>query len=481
MLFQKSLQSSWTAGASLQDFPAGFLLTVFLVNVLALLNFCALTVAMITISQSLHAPDSVAILLPTAFYAAMACVVPATPFLLRHWNTRRLLVTAILGLAATTALAAICTNFWQLAAVLFMHGLAGAPVAAATQAAVSNLLPGPERGIGMAVWGGGIYAGGIIGPLHADVLLDTLGWQALFLAPLPLALVVLPLVLKYVPPLPRVRAPADAASLLLAPLTIFLLVMTVTLGPNQGWLRSPMVTATLVAACVALPVYLIAYRATPAPAFHLGCLRDRHAALALLLVFFVNMLGTGLFQIEFLGKLSRLSPELLSLRAISGTAALLAGMAIAGWLCHSGRAGIALLSGWTLTVIAKVGFLFYDSHTDAFLALGPPMAGGVGFGLITAALATFAYRTVPEVHAADVATLFVLASYLGTSLGVGVLDEVVVAVASVDLAEGMSVAVAERVAFKAEFQVELFATLPLLLPVLLLGREVAGKLPLLRS
>jgi len=124
-----------------------------------------------------------------------------------------------------------------------------------------------------------------------------------------------------------------------------------------------------------------------------------------------------------------------------------------------------------LSVFSKVGFLFYDSHTGAIAVIWPVAVGGVGFGLIMASLATIAYRSVKSERAPDVATLFVLATFLGGCLGTGVLDEVLLGFTTFDLDEGMSLAAAKQAAFKAEFWVELLATLPLLLLARILARD----------
>jgi MFS family permease len=470
MRFQTSLQQAWTAHARDGQLPLGFLFTVFVANLLAFLNFSIVIVAMVPINKAFGAPEYMTLQLPCALFGAMVCAVPVTPFLLRRWGTRRLLLMAVIGLAVTTSLAALSATMWQLALVLFLNGLASAPVAPATQTAVNARMAGPDRGIGMAVWGAGMYAGGLIGPMVAGLLLDTFGWRVLFLVPLPLALLTPALVSWFLKPASGEVVSGDLASLVLAPLAILLIVTTCSFGRNFGWFQSNLAMVTLIGLLIVAPLYVVRYRKTPAPVFDLGCLRDRNAGLALILVFFVNLMGTGLYQAEFLGRISHLSHSMLGLRITVGTLALLAGMALAAWQCHSGRAGFALSAGLVLTVIAKFGFLLYDSHTGAIQAIWPAAVGGTGFGLATAALATLAYRTISEERGANVAAVFVLATFLGACLGTGVLDEVVIGVTTYDAAQGMSVAMAKQAAFKAEFWVELLGTLALLVPAILLTR-----------
>jgi len=456
--------------AALSSGRIRFLAAVFAVNLLAFLNVSAMFVAMADIGKALGTPEALVPLLPTSLYAAVVCVAPATPFLLARLGPRRLLLLAIAGTSATTALAFVTPGFWGLVAALFAHGLFCAPIVPATQAVTGQRFAGEARGVAMAVWGAGSYASWLVGPLLAGVMVGVFGWRSLFLIPLPFAALSVLLVLWGMERGAIARKAADLASLGLAPLVMVLLVATTSLGPGLGWLDSPTVTACAIALAIAAPLYVWRYRKTVAPAFHVGCLADRNVAFALLIILLFNFFGTGFFQIEFLGKETHLSAEVFGLRSSIGAATLLLGFAVSGWLTRGARFAACLYGGLAVTLVSKVGFLLYGTHTDALEAIWPVAVGGVGFGMVTGVLATLAYRTVAAEHASHVATAFILATYLGASLGAGVLDEVLVAADLVDLAEGMSAAAATLSSFEAEFWVELFGTALLLLPAALMLR-----------
>ena len=468
---ETSVELASAARVRYERIPLGFLAAVFAANFLALLNFSMVVVAMMPIDRALGAPLHMTLQLPCALFGAMVCAAPVTPYLLDRWGTRPVLLAAVTGLAVSSALAGLSSNIWQLSTVLFLSGLASAPIMAATQAEVDRHVQGADRGIGMAVWGAGIYASGLLGPLMAGYLLDDYGWRTIFLVPLPVTLLTALLIARFLGPSQAKPVPGDLATLVLAPLTIMFLIGTCSLGRSLGWSQSYVPYLMLTGLLIVAPLYAIQYRRTEAPALDLGCLRDRSVALALLLIFFANLVGTGLFQVEFLGRYSHLSDHVLGLRTTIGTVGLLAGMAIAAYLCLAGRAGLALLAAIAFSVISKIGFLFYDGHTGAIAAIWPVLIGGVGFGLITASLATLAYQTVSPRRAADVATLFVLLTFLGACLGTGVLDEVILGFATLDASEGMSYAAAKQAAFKAEFWVELGATLLLLIPAVSLANR----------
>ncbi|MBN33829.1 MAG: hypothetical protein CMM46_03455 [Rhodospirillaceae bacterium] len=198
-----------------------------------------------------------------------------------------------------------------------------------------------------------------------------------------------------------------------------------------------MITTTVLFA-LSVPFFLWNYRKTPDPRFHLGCLRNRNVALSLTILLVFNMVSTGLFQVEFLGKDPEMTADIFGPRTAIGAATLLGGFALADYLCREDRLMLCFMGGIAFSLIAKSGFILYDSHTAAFQAIWPVAVGGVGFGLMAGLLATTAYRTVDEHHAAHVATAFILATYLGASLGAGVLEEIMVLFDTLLLSQSVS-------------------------------------------
>jgi MFS family permease len=451
--------------------PLGFLATIFIINVAGYMNFASVFVAMVQIGKALDAPVSMALQLPTALYVATACAAPMTPFLLRRLGPRWLLLFSILGLCATTILASLCQTFWQLIVVLFVHGLFYAPLSPATQAAVKETLDRRDLGIGMAVWGAGNYAAGLIGPLLAGIMITAFGWRSLFLIPLPFALLVIPLVWMVIRSDPDRRARADAVSMIYAPILMLLLVATASLGPSLSWFSSPLIIATTVGFALALPLTVWSYRRNSSPAYHLGCIMNRDTGLSLAIVLIFNMISTGLFQVEYLGLDSKMTPEIIGLRSSIAAATLLLGCTIAGWLCKIERYGTTLYLGLLLTFVAKAGFMLYSSDSDAVVAIWPVIFSGLSFGMVTCVCATLAYRTISENHAPHVATCFILATYLGASLGAGILNEVMIFIDGVFIGEGMTAANATLQAFKGEFIVEFAISALLLWPAWLLLRN----------
>ena len=83
----------------------------------------------------------------------------------------------LVGLGATTALAAFGTNLWLLAGLLGVAGLFCAPTLAATSERLGDLVPAASRGEAFGWSGTMATAGNAIAPPVVGFVLDTWGWQ----------------------------------------------------------------------------------------------------------------------------------------------------------------------------------------------------------------------------------------------------------------------------------------------------------------
>jgi hypothetical protein len=70
MVFQTATIGGQPNGETM---PIGFLATIFTINMLALLNFSSVFVAMVEIGKALDAPEILILQLPTSLFAAIAC------------------------------------------------------------------------------------------------------------------------------------------------------------------------------------------------------------------------------------------------------------------------------------------------------------------------------------------------------------------------------------------------------------------------
>src|SRR5215208_4532086 len=105
---------------------------------------------------------------------------------------RRLLLIGAAAFGVASVLAALATSAEQLIAARALLGVAGATLAPSTLALIRNMfLDGRQRSVAIGVWAASFSAGAAIGPLVGGVLLEFFWWGSVFLAGVPVMLLLL--------------------------------------------------------------------------------------------------------------------------------------------------------------------------------------------------------------------------------------------------------------------------------------------------
>jgi EmrB/QacA subfamily drug resistance transporter len=168
---------------------------------------------------------------------AFAALVLSAGSLGDRFGRRPALITGLLGFAAASTAAALCTAPGQLVAARFVMGAFAALIFPTTLAVISNTFPErSERAKAIGVWGAVTGLGVAIGPVSGGLLLSAFSWPSVFIALVPVALIAAAVVVRVVPESRNPQAaPLDYAGLLTATITIGALVYTIIEAPGRGW------------------------------------------------------------------------------------------------------------------------------------------------------------------------------------------------------------------------------------------------------
>jgi EmrB/QacA subfamily drug resistance transporter len=130
-----------------------------------------------------------------------------------------------------------------------VQGVGGALVSANSVAYLVEVYPPTRRGFVVGAWEACIAVGMGVGPVVGGLLLSTFGWPAIFYANLPLGLVMLAMVPRWMVEPPRVRARQtfDVAGAALFGVGIAALLYALTESYRLGWGSLPVAGALAVA------------------------------------------------------------------------------------------------------------------------------------------------------------------------------------------------------------------------------------------
>lgn len=188
---------------------------------------------------------------------------------------RRLLMAGIVLFTVASALCGAAPALWMLIAARAAQGLGAAVMMALTMAFVAETVPKAKTGNAMGLLATMSAIGTALGPTLGGVLIDGLGWQAVFFVQVPLGVVACVLAHRQLP-VDRRGPKAEGGgfdhlgSLLLA-LTLGAYALAVTIGRGSF---GPLNGALLMAAVVGFGLFLLAETRVASPLIRLATFRD---------------------------------------------------------------------------------------------------------------------------------------------------------------------------------------------------------------
>lgn len=341
------------------------------------------------------------------------------------FGRRRLLLGSIALFGLGSGLAAAAPGLWSLVGARALQGAGAAGMMALGLALVAAAVPAQRSGQAMGLMATLSAFGTALGPALGGLLLAGLGWRALFLLQLPLALLALGLAARYLPADGPVRTGErfDALGALLLALTLAAYALALTQGAVWG-LRGPL----LVLAALGLALFVWAQRRVAAPLVNLAQLRAPRLraqllATALVAVVLMTTLVLGPFHlVHSLG----LDAAGLGLAMAVGPACV----ALVGW--PAGRA----VDRWGSAAVGRLGLLgMLLASTGLALAplawglagyLGPLVALTSSYALFQAATPSALLAGVAPAQRGLVSGLLNLARNLGLVSGAALMGAVFV-------------------------------------------------------
>ncbi|HUH77861.1 MAG TPA: MFS transporter, partial [Devosia sp.] len=152
-------------------------LAVVLSAVLEVLDSTIVNVALPHIASAFGATTDQTTWILTSYIVAAVIVMPLTGMMARRIGRRTLILSAITGFAAFSAL---CGLSWSLETIVIFRlgqGIFGAFLIPLSQSILFDAFPREKRGQAMAMFGLGVVAAPVLGPTLGAVLTDYFSWR----------------------------------------------------------------------------------------------------------------------------------------------------------------------------------------------------------------------------------------------------------------------------------------------------------------
>jgi len=356
----------------------------------------------------------------TGFLLALAATLLAAGRLGDRFGFRPVLFIGGVGFMSATLACGTAPSFELLIAARIAQGIAGGILYTVSLAITVTAYPPGRR-----AWAIGVYftsgaLGAVIGPVIGGILTDLGGWRVVFLAQLPLPLVVAIGALVLLPARAGRGGPVDLAGIGLASTFIVAATLALLQLAEPGGVPSALVAAMI--AVAALVSFIVVERRSQGPAVRLAIFRNPRFVVA-------TVGGAGAW---FAIMSSTIYPALYLQfgRGISATeagllllAAPLVGLVFfpfAGRLVGSIGVDRSLLIGLALLVAGAAVMVGWNGETPLPMVVATNLVTGAGIALTLVASATDAMEQFAPEEAGTGSAVFNSLRQLGAAMGVAI-------------------------------------------------------------
>jgi DHA2 family multidrug resistance protein len=410
---------------------------VMMAVLLQVLDTTIANVALPHMQASLSATQDTINWVLTSYIVSSAIALPISGWLADKVGRKRLLLVSVAMFTVASVLCATATSLEEMVLFRALQGIGGAFIVPLAQATLFDINPREKHGQAMALFGGGVMIGPILGPVLGGWLTDSYSWRWVFLVNLPVGILCWLVMARFMPKTETHQRRFDMFGFILLGLCLVGLQLFLDRGEQNDWLSSWEIRIELGLAIAAGWMFLVHMVTSEHPLFERAMFLDRNFATSLLF-----MAVTGVLLLAGLALLPPLLQNLYGysvlqsgfLTAPRGVGTLIS-MLLAGRLV--GKVDSRVLVG------IGVVFMGVSLHMMTGFAIDQPsrpvifsgVVQGLGLGLIFVPLQTLAFETLAPRLRTTGAALLNLSRNIGGSIGISVVSTQLVRLTQVSHAD----------------------------------------------
>lgn len=356
----------------------------------------------------------------TSYIVASAIAIPISGWLAERVGRKRLMLMSVIGFTIASLLCAIATSLPEMVLFRILQGVSGAFLVPLAQATMFDINPPEKHGQAMAMFGGGIMIGPIMGPVLGGWLTDSFNWRWVFIINLPVGILAAVMLMRFMPRDETSRRRFDLFGFALLALALGSLQMFLDRGEQLDWFESWEIIVEAGMAVGFFWMFVIHTLTSKAPIFDKRMFADRNFTTGLLF-----MAVTGVLLLAGLALLPPLLQRLYGysvlqsgiLTAPRGVGTLIS-MLLAGKLI--GRVDMRLLVAIGIALMGVSLWMMTGFALDqpAGPVIWSGLVQGLGLGLVFVTMQALAFATLAPYMRTAAASLLNLARNIGGSIGI---------------------------------------------------------------
>ena len=377
----------------------------------------AVVVANPTIMAALNTDYDMVMWATSSYLLAFAVPLLVAGRLGDRFGPRKLYLIGIGLFTVASAWCGLSSSIGMLITARAVQGVGAAMLTPQILSVITLTCPPHRRGAAQSVVGATAAVATLLGPLVGGILVDTLGWRAIFLINVPVGILALALAARLVPELPTRPHRIGLVGVGLSGAGIFLVVFALQQAPETGYS-----TWVMIAAGFGLVAAFLYWQSQDSaePLVPLAIFSDRNFTLSCVGVLLAGFVTTAMavptvFYAQAVCGLSttRSALVLVPIPVIGGLLA-----PVVGRITDRSSPRLVIGGGFALLAVALVALAALMSPTTAMWQIVAAFCGiGVGLAFIWVPLAATSARDLPAVHAGAGSGIYNAAQQLGAVLG----------------------------------------------------------------
>ncbi len=401
-------------------------LSLFLVS----LDITAMNVAMPSISTDLETSISGLQWTIDVYTVVIASFLMLAGAMADRFGRRRVFRIGLVVFSIGSFVCSLAPSVEALVGFRAIQGIGGAMLNPVAMSIIVNTFPDPRvRARAIGLWGAVVGISMALGPLLGGLLVQVVGWRAIFWINVPIGIAAIALTFRYVPESRAARPRRfDPVGQLLVVVALATLTATTIEGPHAGWQSAPILGGFAITAIASAALIAQARRARE-PLIDLRFFSSWPfaAATGLAVLAFAAFSGALFLSSLYLQQARGLAPAVAGLCLLPIALALVVCAPLSGRLVGNGHtrgvlviAGIAIAIGGVMITTATIE----TPLAQIVIALG---IFGIGFGSINPPITNAAVSGMPRERAGVASALASTSRQVGASLGVALAGSIAAA------------------------------------------------------
>ncbi|GAA5059911.1 EmrB/QacA subfamily drug resistance transporter [Thermocatellispora tengchongensis] len=387
-----------------------------------------INVALPAIARDLDAPLSGMQWTIDAYTLVLASLLMLSGSTADRIGRRRTFQTGLVIFSAGSLLCSVAPSVTWLVVFRMVQAVGGSMLNPVAMSIITNTFTEPrERARAIGVWGGVAGLSMALGPLIGGLLVEPVGWRAIFWINVPIGIAAIVLTAVFVP---ESRAPRprriDPGGQLLVAVLLAALTTGIIEGPNAGW-GSPLIVGCFAVAALSLIGLVLYEPRRDEPLLDLRFFRSApfSGAAAIAVSAFAALGGFLFLNTVYLQTARGLSPLQAGLCTLPmALTALVTGPLSGRLVAARGTRPSLLIAGVAYTAAcAMLSFVTPATPLPALLAIYAVF--GLGFGVVNTPITNTAVSGMPRAQAGVAAGVASTSRQIGQSLGVAIAGSVV--------------------------------------------------------